>query len=105
MEPAGEGKVSEYERDTMVGEKRQGGNREGRSGRDSEEKEGGGGQRSGTDGQTDPSRQSWFESALPTLLPPLTPPPGEPQDQNCLRDLNASPLCFRASYGSPVPWE
>ena len=26
MEPAGEGKVSEYERDTMVGEKRQGGN-------------------------------------------------------------------------------
>ena len=34
MEPAGEGKVSEYERDTMVGEKRQGGNREGRSGRD-----------------------------------------------------------------------
>lgn len=36
MEPAGEGKVSEYERDTMVGEKRQGGNREGRSGRDRE---------------------------------------------------------------------
>ena len=31
MEPAGEGKVSEYERDTMVGEKRQGGNREGRN--------------------------------------------------------------------------
>ena len=69
----------------------------GRSGRETENKKVGRG--------TDPRGQSRFESALPTLLPPLTLPPGEPQDQNRLRDLNASPLCFRAFYGSPVPPE
>lgn len=104
MEPAGEGKVSEYERDTMVGEKRQGGNREGRSGRDRIKRGGRGTEEQ--DGRTDtPERAVMVPVGAAHSLASSNPSSRRTPRSDLSAGSEPSPLCFRASYGSPVPWE